>query len=273
MTKKFITYGSHVFVQSAKRIIGEAKSLHIFTETQRYSYADLPFALKASPLFVDKKKGGFWLWKAYIIYDSLSKLKDNDILVYADSGCELKNAHLWQSYFDQLRDNHAIFFQYSSEKNYGWKDFNKNFTNSPKIKYWTKKTTVDHFRTVFGNDDQWLEKNKLLAGFMIIRKTKESLQMIKDWLDMMVYMPHLVVDPLLSESGIQNEGFSAHRHDQSILSIIVRHYERKISLHIIDEKSEGDYPDQIVKASRRIDKTEDNNFTSFAKKIYYKIKK
>ncbi|HAP94952.1 hypothetical protein, partial [Epilithonimonas hominis] len=76
MKKKFITYGSNAFLQSAKRIIEEAKSLNIFDETQRYDYKDLPSSIQNSPLFLDKKRGGYWLWKPYVIYDSLSKLKD-----------------------------------------------------------------------------------------------------------------------------------------------------------------------------------------------------
>lgn len=103
MKKKFIAYGSNAFLQSSKRIIEEAKSLGVFNEIQRYTFADLPLALRSSPLFLDEKKGGYWIWKAYIIYDSLQKLNDGDILVYADSGCELKHNQSMGEKFSDIK--------------------------------------------------------------------------------------------------------------------------------------------------------------------------
>jgi hypothetical protein len=272
LKKKFIAYGSNAFLQSSKRIIEEAKSLGVFNETQRYTFADLPLSLRSSPLFLDQKKGGYWIWKAYVIYDSLQKLNDGDILVYADSGCELKhNQSGWEKNFQMLNDNEALFFQYRTDKNYGWNAYNSNFIDSPKLKYWVKKSTTDHFQTLFGNDNSWTEKNKLWAGFMFLKKTDSTVKLIKDWLDIMLFYPELVIDPLIDERHEQLPGFSSHRHDQSILSIIVRFYESKIKLKILDECSEGDYPDQILKASRRQDKIDKNKITDFFKTIYYKI--
>ncbi len=272
MKKKFITYGSNQFRQSALRISEEAKSLNIFDETQRYDFPDLPAALKASPLFLDDKKGGYWIWKAFVIYDSLKRLNEGDILVYADSGCELKNNITgWNEKFDYLKSNDAVFFQYRDNKNYGWNHFNPAYTDSPKLKYWIKKRTIDHFQAIFSNDTSWLEKNKLMAGFILIKKNQLTIQLIKDWLDIMLFYPELVIDPLIDERHEQLPGFSSHRHDQSILSIIVRFYESKIKLKILDECSEGDYPDQILKASRRKDKINKKKITDFFKTIYYKI--
>lgn len=273
MKKKFITYGSNAFLQSAKRIIEEAKSLAVFDGTQRYEYSDLPYALKSSPLFLDKKKGGHWIWKAYVIFDSLSKLNNGDILVYVDCGSELKNASGWQLQFDKLKNSDALFFQYRDDKDYGWKTYNPDLTDNPKLKYWTKKSVVEQFQNLFENDEEWLEKNKLWAGFIILKKTPEIVQLIKDWMDLMIYRPDLVTDPLIFERDKQLEGFASHRYDQTILSAIVRYYDTKINIEINDEESEGEYPEQIVKATRRVDRADENNITSFLKKTFYKIKK
>lgn len=273
MKKKFITYGSNAFLQSAKRIIEEAKSLNVFDETQRYEYSDLPYALKSSPLFLDKKKGGHWIWKAYVIFESLSKLNNGDILVYVDCGSELKNAPGWTLHFEKLKYSDALFFQYRDNYDYGWKKFNPNLTDDPKLKFWTKKTVVENFRNLFENDDEWLEKNKLWAGFIILKKSPETLQIVKDWLDMMIYRPDLVADPLIFERDNQAESFASHRYDQTILSAVVRYYAKKIKIEINDEESESEYPNQIVRASRRVDRSEENNIKSFLKKAYHKIKK
>lgn len=270
MKKKFITYGSNAFVHSAKRIIEEAKSLNIFDETQRYDFEDLPLSIQSSPLFLDKKKGGYWLWKAYVIYDSLSKLNEGDILVYSDSGNELKNPEGWKIEFEILNHTDAIFYQYSENKDYAFSKFNPIFNDSPKLKYWIKKSLKEAFLPIFDNN-AWLEKNKLMAGFIIVKKTPDTMMLIKKWLDVMVFRPDLVADPLLCEK--QESDFSSHRHDQSVLSIIVRFYEDKINIRVKNEMSEGDYPNQILKASRRLDKVSESDFKTQLKKLYYRIKK
>jgi len=273
LKKKFVTYGSNAFLQSSKRIIEEAKSLNIFDETQRYEYSDLPYALKSSPLFLDKKKGGHWIWKAYVIFDSLSRLNHGDILVYVDCGSELKNPEGWRSQFEELNNTDSVFFQYRDHQDYGWKKFNPNLTDDPKLKYWTKKSVITQFENLFENENEWLEKNKLWAGFMIIKKTPETFQLVKDWMDVMVYRPDLVTDPLVFERLNQEKGFASHRYDQTILSVIVRYYQKKINITIKDEESEASYDNQIVKASRRVDKTKENQLKSFLKSIYHRIKK
>lgn len=269
MKKKFITYGSNAFLQSSKRIIEEAKSLNIFDETQRYEYSDLPDALKSSPLFLDKKKGGHWLWKPYVIYDSLSKLNEGDILIYSDSGCELKNPDGWKIELELLKHKDAIFYQYSENRNYAFSKFNPAFNDSPKLKHWMKNSLKETFQPIFDNE-KWLEKNKLMAGVIIIKKTPDMMMVIKQWLDVMTFRPDLVADPLLFEK--QSLEFSSHRHDQSVLSAMIRYYEDKINILIKDEMSEYDHDNQIVKASRRVDKTEENQLKSFLKSIYHRIK-
>ena len=81
----------------------------------------------------------------------------------------------------------------------------------------------------------------------------------------------LLDDPLIFEKENQEKGFASHRYDQTILSVIVRYYQKKIKITINDEESESNYENQIVKASRKIDKIEKNKITDFLKKIYYKI--
>ena len=90
----FLTYGDFRFEESRKRIIEEAKATNIFTdcvlETESIVY-DLEFhsALK-DPKFREVfnivKGGGCYIWKPYIIHKHLRRLKENDLLIYADAG-------------------------------------------------------------------------------------------------------------------------------------------------------------------------------------------
>ena len=39
-----------------------------------------------------KRGGGYWIWKLDIIKQAFSKIKENDIIVYLDSGCTLNKS-------------------------------------------------------------------------------------------------------------------------------------------------------------------------------------
>jgi len=89
----------------------------------------------------------------------------------------------------------------------------------------------------------------------------------------MIYRPDLVTDPLAFEKNDQDKTFAAHRYDQTILSVIARYYEKSANITISNEESEGQYANQIVKASRRVDKVEEHKIKSLLKSLYYRIKK
>lgn len=265
MKKKFITYGSNAFLQSANRIVNEAKSLGIFNDFINYSEENLPLSIKSSPLFTSSKGGGFWLWKPYIIYNELLKSNLGDILVYADSGCTLQKSKKWDAYFEALQQTNILFFQYKSNFDYGWSKFNPKFTDSPQIKHWCKKKLILHFSDVT-DVEAIIQKNKLLAGFIFIKNTKESQEIIKNWLHTMLFYPNLIVDPLISEP--QEPYFSAHRHDQSVISILARIYEEKGLLKIIDEDFETISNDQVMRTLRKTDPIKKSNIL---KKILGKL--
>lgn len=248
----FITYGSGKFSYSAKRISNEAKSLALFNDVKIFSEKDLPLNISSSPLF-NSKEVGFWLWKPYIIDKLFKEINEGDIIVYSDAGNELLNSNHWKQYFNLLKNYDSVFFQYRENFDYGWNKFNSQYNDSPKLKFWTKKNTVNHFRNLFLSDDEWLEKSKILAGLIFIKKNKNSQDLIKEWLNNMLFFPQIVCDLFENEKINQIEGFSQHRHDQSILSILVRYYQKSNKILILDEEFETYSKDQIVKTSRRVD--------------------
>ena len=46
---------------------------------------DEDFLEKNKNIFSHSKGGGYWLWKPYIINETLKKINDNDVLFYLDS--------------------------------------------------------------------------------------------------------------------------------------------------------------------------------------------
>jgi hypothetical protein len=254
MNVYFVTYGNEKFKYSVKRVVKESRGIHVFDEVLHFSENDLPTYIKSSTLFSSTKGGGYWLWKPFIVQKVLERAQKDDIVIYSDAGNILFKSDKWKEYIDALENYDSIFFQYKENTDYLWSKNNIKFNDSSKLKYWIKKSAVDHFQNLFSNDDKWLEKNKLVAGFFLLRKTESSLKLIDEWFRTMLFFPSIVTDLFEVEKKEQIEGFSEHRHDQSILSVLVRFYELNNKILVLDEEFESKQDNQALRTFRLIDK-------------------
>tara|TARA_R110002074_G_scaffold189089_1_gene354829 strand:- start:2023 stop:2403 length:381 start_codon:yes stop_codon:yes gene_type:complete len=96
MSRYFITFGAgeQKFVDAGKRLIGQASITHLFYKLKLFTDDDLKndadFWSKHSDFIENNRKGyGYWLWKPYIIMKAMDMCRENDVLVYADGGCEI----------------------------------------------------------------------------------------------------------------------------------------------------------------------------------------
>ena len=106
MSNIFISYGDDKFKKSLKHIKKEARKIGIFDKIKTYTPNDLPLSIKASPLFLFEKGGGYWIWKPYIIYDALLHCKNSDVVFYADAGCTLNaNSKEWNYIIQEMMFN------------------------------------------------------------------------------------------------------------------------------------------------------------------------
>lgn len=206
----------------------------IFDKIVLYTPEDLPLFIRCSPLMAFEKGGGYWIWKPYILWKTLQTCADDDIVVYSDAGNCLRRSHEWNIYFCEMSNYDTIVFQYRNDVDYGWKDFIG--CDSPKIKHWTKKTTLLYFDRLFA-DEHWREYNKILAGFLICKGKYNNL--IEQWLRISLLYPELVSDPFGSETSDQEECFVLHRHDQSILTPLSYYFERNKTVLILPETCES----------------------------------
>ncbi|GEL12384.1 hypothetical protein SAMN05192550_2265 [Flavobacterium glycines] len=252
----FVTYGNDKFKYSVKRIVKEAHKIEIFDEVISFSEKDLPLYIKSSPLFSTSKGGGYWLWKPFVVKKILDQAQMGDVIIYSDAGNTLFESEQWKKYISFLNNEDCVFFQYRENVDYGWSKFDTTFNNSPKLKYWAKKSAIQHFENLFSCDEQWIEKTKVIAGFFLLKKTEDSINLVNEWLNSMLYFPSIVADVFENEKKEQVDGFSYHRHDQSILSIIVRFYESKSKVLVLNEEFETKIDNQVVRTLRINDKKE-----------------
>jgi len=202
----FTTYADRKWF--LKKIILQAQAKKIgFTKTTSWSKKNIPkhYQTATSPYILHRRGGGYWLWKPYVIYAEIQNIKENDILVYLDAGCEIQCSNqgkdVFRSYLNILEQDPIIAFEYPAS-----------------IGAWTNDATLRYFNVQ--PEAQILQESQVEAGCLIIKKCPESERIIQAWLDIATNHPALFSDDYNLET-LRSE-FIDHRHDQSILTLLLR---------------------------------------------------
>jgi len=272
--KIFITYGDSNFKESLNRIKKQAQKSGLFDKIIIYKPSDLPTFIKASPLMAFSRGGGYWVWKPYIIYHTLLKCNDGDIVYYADSGCTINNkSEEWNVLASYLKSYNAIFFQYRREYKYpGWDKICKiPENNSSKIIHWMKPSCVSFFNNFLQVGD-YQAFDKIWGGFIIIKKTNPIISVLENWYRLTLFKPELIMDPMGEELNNLPKTFNQHRHDQAILTPLIFHYKETDNILVLPETSESSKKAAAVIASRyRVGKMSLSHYVKY--KIYSYIHK
>ncbi|AQX08234.1 hypothetical protein [Elizabethkingia ursingii] len=229
MKKIFISYADENMAYSLKRIGKQALKLGIFDEVLLYTPDKLPGYIKSSPLMQYKRGGGYWIWKSAIMWETLQMYDEGTFVVYADAGCSLYGSDDWEYYFNQLKEYNTICFQYKDVMP-EWEKFGQIST---KIKYWSKQAVLNYFHEILKDDHYEDKYNKILAG-LIFCKGKNN-QFIRNWLDITIQYPELIIDPTDEELKAENPELAFHKHDQAIITPLAHQYEDVL---VLQEKLE-----------------------------------
>lgn len=178
------------------------------------SFLDDKFKDKNSAILTQSRGAGYWLWKPYIIYDTLTSIPENDIVIYVDSGAMIHSPiDKLVNLLDKNRD--IILFE----------NFHKN-------RGYVKR---DLLKMMGMDNDTTLDNMQLFATFVIIKNTQFSKKFIKEWLDIS-QNEHAITD---TPSENEYADFLDHRHDQAILSLLGIKYKDNIKL--LDSNSISNY--------------------------------
>lgn len=205
----FLTFGAggERYYLAGKRLINQANELNLFDKTKFYSENDIKKTkfYKKHKHFIEKNKRGYgyWLWKPYIIKKSFETMKEGDILLYLDCGCELgekKKKNLKKL----IKDVNKYEIIYSSS---GFKE-----------KYYNKMDLIDYMNM---NNSKCLNSIQIQAGVLLILVNKKTRKLINEWYNIGCNY-HFIDD---SKSKLANDkNFREHRHDQSIFSLLIKKY-------------------------------------------------
>ena len=191
-----------------KRFIYEARESHFFDDIIVYTEKDLDeqFWNRHKDFITHNKRGyGYWVWKPYIVNRTLKSLRPNDILMYLDIGCVInvsgkKSFERYIRLIDEFPLGCVCFYNGYIEKD------------------WDKGDAIDFFN-VRGNRDI-LESQQIMSGIFFLRNWEKNQELIQRWEDIDSNHYHLIDD---SPSVSPNlEGFVENRHDQTILSLLIK---------------------------------------------------
>jgi len=145
---------------------------------------------------------GYWIWKPFLSLELLKNLPKGHILAYLDSGCELSiiGHSIWNHFVRQAAQHGSLFF------------------SLPYIEAeWTKQETL----SAMGLSGEHLESMQIQATWFMLRVDDESLELLGRWHEFCQKDDYaLLIDT--RNATIQSPMFHEHRHDQSILSILVK---------------------------------------------------
>ena len=199
-----INYADEKFLKSQKFNTKTAYKKGKVDKVIEYSRNDIDevFYKKNSGILNKERGGGYWLWKPYFINKTINEMNDGDYLFYSDSGSFYidKITHLIKS-LEEANEEIMVFDLRLIEKQ------------------WSKPLA---FKIMVLDDDKYKDSKQRFATYMLFKVSDNSRKFIKEYLELCMN-ENLLVD---STSEVITESFfRAHRHDQSILSLLSKKYD------------------------------------------------
>lgn len=207
-----------------------------FDHTMNYGLNSLSedFKKRHSKHFHYTRGAGYWVWKPQIILDALNNIKNDDILMYSDSGCHF--IHSMSPVFERMEN--------TSKKCLC-------FNLAQKEHEWTKR---DCFISMDCDYPEVAYSKQIMSTFFLCKKNDFSLFIANEW-QRWISDFHMVADEFVSPSIAPNyPEFKEHRHDQSIFSLLCKKYKVDFMEDITEwgDPLERKTP-QIVSHTRRRD--------------------
>lgn len=148
----------------------------------------------------EKRGGGYWLWKPYIILKTIDCANDGDYIFYCDSGAYFINKVSYLIEALELSGQDIMVFELPLNE-----------------KQWTKSFTFEYMNC---NSELFKEANQILSGYILIKVNSNSRRFFEEFLKL-CEIKDLVADDKVKE---KTKYFIEHRHDQSIFSLLCKRY-------------------------------------------------
>jgi hypothetical protein len=219
--KYFITFaaGPPNLYEAGERLKKQAEDIGLFDKVIFYTDADLKadeaFWSKHSEFIENNKRGyGYWIWKPYLIEKTMKEMKDGDILLYLDAGCEIDNR--------QQKEMNDLFTVVEKDIIFG------ALVNEMFIEKQFNK--MDLLLQLDMLDDIYLNSRQRQSGAIMCYISDKVRTFVNEWIILSSDYHNIDDTPSISHNF---DCFIEHRHDQSLFSLLTKKY-NLFSNHEID---------------------------------------
>jgi hypothetical protein len=208
-----ITYASPSFMGSAS-VLGQKSIQNGFDAFEIFHYDRLQISFRSDhQSTLSKSRGaGYWIWKPRIILDKLESIDEGDYLFYIDAGA------LPRKKCDE------IMKLCHPDKINVWE------IKNGKIRNWTDANVALQLEL----SDDILNSPMIWAGGICIPSNQDSIEIMSKWMELCENQNLLHPDSAPNYSPTENIFW--HRHDQSLLSILVAQNPEKFMVHAFNYK-------------------------------------
>lgn len=197
-----VTYSTASYESARKYNVKMAYKKGKADQVFEYCEKDLSeeFIKKNKKILSCGRGGGYWLWKPYVVRETLKKLETGDYLFYCDSGAFVtKDLHILIEFMEKEKTDFLIFNLDHREKEY------------------TKRDVLIELGC---DEEKFTDSFQRCATYFMMKKTKKTEAFVEQWL---VYAQkyELISDEDNVLHGMPNyKEFKDNRHDQSIFSVL-----------------------------------------------------
>lgn len=193
--------GKDVFFKN-QNILASSAINRGFDHIVNYSRKHIaPEYIAANPILNDPRGAGYWLWKPYIILETLNKTPDGTIIMYADTGLVIRQPI--EDYFASglsMPNKDILLFAYPPHEN----------------GLAARAASKDTFIALNCLTEECRNSHHVWAGIIVLRNSVASRKFISDWLHACEQ-----TDLLLGVTKTENfPEFTHHQHDEGILGVL-----------------------------------------------------
>ena len=194
-------------------VVEDVRRLGIFDEVLGFAPADLGEEFWAQHgAFVRANPTGYgcWVWKIWLLHHMLQRLRADDILVYADAGCTVTGNEAAQaamlSLFARLQ-NAPCGIAARRMRHLDIRRFCK----------------ADTWRGLGVREAELAQMHLYMSNKYVLRKCPAAMRVVGAGMALLQAQLYHLFDDTESRSPNLSQ-FSAHRHDQAVLSILFNRY-------------------------------------------------
>lgn len=206
-----ITYCDSKFSTRTTGIVENLKSISFIDTYKCHNKTDLSekFVQNFPSGYFSSRGGGWWVWKPYIIKQSLANLGPEDVLVYLDGGSTVNDTvesrRRFEQYVEMIDSSTSKMLVFESCKK------EKDYTNLYCI-----SNLKDKFNISESQIDVYINSRQIMAGITVMKRSDFTTKFCDMWLKLAMQDNGVLFTDKHTRPG------EIHRHDQSHFSMLYK---------------------------------------------------